>query len=361
MALVHSEIEAYLSRRLGSAVRVEHVGELGGPAKGQEALKLFGYGRPLCIDFCADGKNERVILRQIKRNGFGHERDADRVAEVWEDFRAFNRLPRHIRAKDLVTLDASGRLDSIAHAEDVLLLTEYVPGEIYTTDLVRIRDTNVCTDQDLARVRALATYAAQIHAVKHDDSLLWRRRLRDLIGDGEGIFGQTDGYPADFALANADDLRAIEEQANRWRWKLKPKAHRLSQVHGDFHPFNILFEDGENFHMLDRSRGEWGEPADDVSSMTINYLFFALQKFGKLAGPFETIFKTFFETYLNASKDAELLESIQPWYAWRVLVVASPVWYPKLEESVRRVLFTFARRVMAEDRFEWTEVNRYLK
>lgn len=30
--------------------------------------------------------------------------------------------------------------------------------------------------------------------------------------------------------------------------------------------------------MLDQSRGEWGEAADDVSSMTINYLFFGLLK-----------------------------------------------------------------------------------
>jgi hypothetical protein len=361
MPPVQSEIEAYLSRRRGVVVCVEQISELGSPAKGADALKSFGYGRPLCIDFTVGGAHEHVILRQIKRNGFGHERDADRMAEVWEDFTAFNRLPRHIRAQDILTLDAFGRLDSIAHAQEILLLTDYVPGEIYTTDLIRIRDSGVCTEQDLSRVRALASYLAQIHAIKHDDPLLWRRRLRDLIGDGEGIFGQTDSYPADFAIANADDLRMIEEQANRWRWRLKPQTQRLSQVHGDFHPFNVLFEEGLNFHMLDRSRGEWGEPADDVSAMTVNYLFFSLQKYGELAGPFETLFSTFFETYLSQSDDAGLIAAIQPWYAWRALVVASPVWYPKLDDSVRRKLFSFARRVMAEECFEWRNVNRYLK
>lgn len=359
--ILPAEVESYLSRRLNCHVTVEHITGLGAPAKGAEALKLFGYGRPLCIDFTAAGKRERVILRQIKRNGFGHERECDRVAEVWEDFTAFNRLPQHIRAKDIVTLDAAGRLESIAQAKEILLLTEYVPGELYTSDLLRIRDSGDCTEQDLARVRALAIYLAQIHSVKHDDPLLWRRRLRDLIGHGEGIFGQTDGYPTDFTVAGADALREIEDQANRWRWKLKPLAHRLAQVHGDFHPFNVLFEDGTTFHMLDRSRGEWGEPADDVSSMTINYLFFALQSRGEFAGPFATIFNTFFECYLSQTKDEEMLSAIQPWYAWRVLVVASPVWYPHLDEALRRKLFTFARRVMSEDRFEWQSVNRYLK
>jgi len=50
-------------------------------------------------------------------------------------------------------------------------------------------------------------------------------------------------------------------------------AHRLSQVHGDFHPWNVLFREGVDFTVLDRSRGERGEPADDVTAMTINYIF----------------------------------------------------------------------------------------
>ena len=35
-------------------------------------------------------------------------------------------------------------------------------------------------------------------------------------------------------------------------------------MHGDFHPWNLLFREGVEFSVLDRSRGEWGEPADDV-------------------------------------------------------------------------------------------------
>jgi aminoglycoside phosphotransferase (APT) family kinase protein len=116
--------------------------------------------------------------------------------------------------------------------------------------LLRIRNTGVCTELDIRRAQALATYLADLHAVRHDDPLVWRRRLRDLVGAGEGIMGLTDSYPADFPLATSQDLRAIEEAANVWRWRLKPLAHRLSQVHGDFHPFNILFSEGEVFYRL---------------------------------------------------------------------------------------------------------------
>ena len=157
------------------------------------------------------------------------------------------------------------------------------------------------------------------------------------------------------------ELREIEELANRWRWRLKPMSQRLRQVHGDFHPFNILFEEDLTFHLLDRSRGEWGEPADDVSCLTINYLFFSLQTTGRLEGPFRELHDRFWERYLSARIDDELTRVIQPWFAWRALVVASPVWYPTISEEVRRKLFTFARRVLLSEDYDYTEVNRYLE
>jgi aminoglycoside phosphotransferase family enzyme len=191
--------------------------------------------------------------------------------------------------------------------------------------------------------------------------MLWRRRLRDLIGHGEGIMGLTDSYPTDLPYVTETELRSFEEMANQWRWRLKPLSHRLSQVHGDFHPFNILFNDGSAFYLLDRSRGEWGEPGDDVSCMTINYLFFSLQRFGRLEGPFRKLHDRFWEQYLSVRKDKEMLTVIQPWFAWRVLVLASPVWYPNIKEDVRRKLLLFAKRVMSVGYYDYHQVSQYLE
>jgi hypothetical protein len=356
MPLDRMHIEAYLTHLTGKRVEIEHLRELDSGSTGAAALKAFGYGRPLCLDYYVDGRPQRAILRQVNRNGFGRERDSDRVAEVWLDYSTFNRLPRHVRALDMAALTRRGTLESLSHVQDVLLLTDYMPGQPYADDLLRIRDQGECSEQDVRRAKVLAAYLADIHTVKYDDPLLWRRRLRDLVGHGEGLMGLADSYPPDFALASAADLRAIEEAANAWRWRLKP----LSQVHGDFHPFNVLFTEGESFNLLDRSRGEWGEPADDVSCMTINYLFFSLQRYGWLDEPFAKLYTTFWETYLLQSPDDELLTVIQPWFAWRALVLASPQWYPTVEDAVRRKILTFARQVMADNRFEWQQINRYL-
>jgi aminoglycoside phosphotransferase (APT) family kinase protein len=359
--LERGELGRYLEARTGTSVEIQAFHQLRGDAAGATALKQFGYGRPLLVDYRAGGQRVREVFHRIRRNAFGRERDEDRAAAVWLDFRTFNRLARHVPAVDMVVLEEGGRLQSIRGAEELLLVTGYRPGHLYADDLARIRDEGRLRSLDLARTEALARYLGEIHRVKHRDATLWRRRLRDLVGHGEGIMGLTDSYPSDLAYVSGADLRSLEEAANAWRWRLKPLDHRLSQIHGDFHPFNVLFEERDTFHVLDRSRGEWGEPADDVSCMAINYLFFGLQRSGRLEGPFRELHNRFWVVYLDQRADDELAGVIQPWFAWRALVLASPVWYPTIAEEVRRKLLAFAQRVLSTEHYDYRRANEYLE
>jgi aminoglycoside phosphotransferase (APT) family kinase protein len=154
-------------------------------------------------------------------------------------------------------------------------------------------------------------------------------------------------------------LKQIEQHCIDWRWDLKNRVHRLRQVHGDYHPWNILFREGTDFVLLDRSRGEWGEPADDVACLTMNYVFFSLQRSGRLDGNFESLFRGFWERYLANSGDTAMLQVVAPFFAFRGLVMAHPVWYPKLAESVRQKLFNFIHAVLDRDIFDPGEVNHY--
>jgi len=355
------ELKRYLEKRSCAPVQIVSIHELGGGSAGTAALKQFGYGRPIFVSFRVGEQEEQVVFHRIRRNAFGRERDDDRVAAVWLDFHSFNRLPRHVPALDMVIHTIEGKIKSIKMADEVLLMSGFRPGHLYGDDLIRIRDEGTLLPLDVKRAEALAGYLADIHKVKHEDPLLWRRRLRDLIGHGEGIMGLADSYPRDLPYVNEAELRSFEEAANRWRWRLKPLSQRLSQVHGDFHPFNILFERDLDYHVLDRSRGEWGEPADDVSCMTINYLFFSLQRFGRLEGPFRVLYDRFWGNYLALRPDEELQEVIHPWFVWRVLVLASPIWYPDITEEVRRKLLMFAHRILSTDRYDYRQVNQYLE
>jgi hypothetical protein len=351
-------LEEYVQSRLGSDARIETYGLIGKETSGPK-YKQYGYGAPVRLNIRAGGRLIRAVLGTMSPGPFGHEHMADRAQAMLWDYDSYGRLPRHVPALDVGAFTDNGSLRSVASAREFFVLVEWSDGEGYQKDLERVSKNGSGRLMDRKRARALAEYLASIHRVKRRDPDLYRRRLRELIGHGECIMGLTDSYPARYAFITEDLLRSIEEACNKWRWRLRGRAKRLSHVHGDFHPWNVLFRRGTDFTVLDRSRGEWGEPADDVTAMTINYLFFSLCRWGTLRGPFEVLFRTFWESYIEASGDEEVLETSAPFFAFRGLVIASPLWYPRLSVEVRRKIFRFVEHVLNVRRFDPAEVNRY--
>jgi tRNA A-37 threonylcarbamoyl transferase component Bud32 len=262
---------------------------------------------------------------------------------------------------DVGAFTPTGNLKSVGDCNEFFIVTEKAEGKPYHMDLDRIREEKRLTPLDEERCIALAEYLAEIHRTKKDVPQYYFRRIRDLLGHGEGIMGLTDNYPLNLDYISKEELCQIEKKCVEWRWKLKAKAHRCAQIHGDYHPWNILFRQDVDFSVLDRSRGEWGEPADDTSALSINYIFYALQVYGDLRGPFEKLFNLFWNTYLTKTGDEEMLTAIQPFYAWRGLVIASPTWYPNLALDVRIKLFNFIKNMLQTEEFDVKNVKPYLK
>ncbi len=360
MEITETEISRYLSALFSGEARVVEISELTGKTARDAEMKQFGYGRPVMVLCVIGGKRKSFVFHRIRPNAFGREREDDRAAAVWLDYQSFNNLPRHVPAIDMAALDDAGEMTSLGRARELVLVTVFKQGVPYAHDLMRIRDEEDLTPLDRRRVQKLASYLSQIHQLRLDEPMLWVRRLRDLIGHGEGIMGLTDSYKTDTPVLSEKDLRSIEEAANVWRWRLKGVKGRLCQVHGDFHPFNIIFEKEDMFWVLDRSRGPWGDSADDVSCMAVNYLFFSLQRYGRLDGPFRELHDLFWRSYLSFCPDDGLPYVVQPWFAWRCLVLASPLWYPDISDDVRARLFQFIRRILKVKRFDYRKVNEYI-
>ncbi|NOT21235.1 MAG: phosphotransferase [Nitrospiraceae bacterium] len=359
-SLTKLSLERYLRDRFGLRATLLTYGAIGKESS-QGAYKQYGYGSPVKLTFQIGRNIQSAVLETMSPGPFGHEHPADRAQAILWDYDSYGRLPRHVKALDVGAFTGDRRLISVAQAREFFVLTQWTEGASYHADLERLAKGGRLRKQDRERTVALARYLAEIHARKRNDPSLYRRRLRELIGHGECIMGLTDSYPDRYEFISADLLRWVEEACNRWRWRLHGETQRLSQVHGDFHPWNVLFRRGTDFSVLDRSRGEWGEPADDVTSMTINYLFFSLCRWGSLKGPLEVLFRLFWETYVETSRDPEVAESAAPFFAFRGLVLASPIWYPKLPIEVRRTIFRFIEHVLDEPRFDSSRVNEYCR
>jgi hypothetical protein len=295
---------------------------------GGEAMKALGYGRPLKIELSG---GRTVVFHTARPDDFGHDRRSDRAGNLLLAYDTFGKLPHHVAAIDMGLVRGDGALISLERTGEPYLITSWVDGTLYADELRHAPDP--------AHAETLARVLLEIHAQPGSHPGAYTRAIRDLLGHGEGIFGLVDSYP--LGVVDPGRLRVIEEACLAWRWKLRDRTYRLRRTHGDFHAFNIVFA-GDEVCLLDASRGSEGDPADDVACLTINYLLF-----DHCAG----VWDAFWRTYL-ADDTCDVLAAVAPFYAWRALVLASPIWYPHLTLDDRDRILGFAERALAADRFD---------
>lgn len=319
--------------------------------------KDTGYGAPLRIDVRHEGVLKSVVLHSATPNPFGHEFRANRAQEMLIAADTFGLVPRHTRVFDVGAFRGEDFV-SLRGTGEFYLLTEYAEGRPYAHDLRQIGECGALRSEDLQRLDALVHYLVNIHSIKLPDASLYTRSIRDLVGSGEGIFGIIDGYPAHAEGTSREQLDAIESLCVGWRSRLKHRYPRLVRIHGDFHPFNVLFDERSELHLLDASRGSAGDAADDVCAMAVNFLFFALDNPGSWRTAFQPLWRRFWAEYLEQSRDAGLLEVVAPFLAWRCLVLANPVWYPHVPASARVSLLNFVTRALRAGTFDPESANK---
>jgi len=326
------------------------------------SIKKLGQGvqgAGFLIDMDTAEGHRSYVIKGLFPHGLGHDHPADRAGVFLLDLDEFKNLPGHVKAVDVLAEKEDGSIISIGGGKEYYLLMEKAEGKDYFHDLREMAQRQRLDDRDIEKIRAMTSYLAGIHSVKKESRSLYWRKIRDTIGHGECLMGVFDTYPD--GTISYREMAEIERMCVDWRARLKPLFKRLCQIHGDFHPGNIWFKDTTDFVLLDRSRGPWGEPADDVTALTINYIFFSINHHGRLEGAYREALRLFYREYIKETGDREILRVVAPFYAFRGAVVANPIFYPDVTGRNRRKLIRFIKNVLRSRRFNPERVNEYIK
>ncbi len=340
-------LKEYLEDRFGH-VRILECERLG--------AGVHGTGFSLVIETTKGIRN--YVIKDLSPEGLGHDYPSDRAAVFLLAYDEYGRLPKHVKPFDVITVLEDGSIKSISGGKEYFLIMERAEGTNYFNDLEEMKDKETLSETDIKKIEILTDYLAEIHSVKKESRTLYWRKVRDTVGHGECLMGVFDSYPDGYFTY--EEMAEIEKMAVQWRAKLKPFYKRLCQIHGDFHPGNIWFND-DDFILLDRSRGPWGDAADDVTALTINYIFYSIMYHNTVRGAYKEALELFFRKYIDKTSDEELLSVLAPFYAFRCAVVAHPVFYPQLKPQQRSAVLEFAKSVLSSESFDPEKVNEYIK
>lgn len=353
-------VKKYLEQKFSSRIDILEYKRLG----------TGWHGTGYKITFEANGKKQSIVLRTKRPEGFSHDYAADRIASFLIQHNLASKLPKHNKSIDVVGISKRG-LVSIGNCNEFFHVVELAEGKPYMGELYEIKKKNIVTDLDLEKTKILSDYLAEIHKIKFHNEIrgdnttslaksIYRRHLRDCIGHGEMLIGVLDTYPDKLSWTNKREFAKIVNMANELREDLKGNYKRLSLVHGDFHPGNILFKN-KDFEVLDASREIWGEPADDLTALGINYIWFSIMQNGDFSGNFKKLFLSLWNDYLQKTKDYEINYIAPLFFAFRGVVIAHPLFYKEQSNDCRRKIFKFVVNILREKKFDAKKINSYIK
>jgi len=361
-------LKEYLSDIFGSEIRIKSIQKLG------EGFHGFGFS----IDTVdKDGNEKRYFLKTLHEQGFGHEYAADRANVIIRALMDYNLLPNHVKVIDAGSIQKNGSLLSLGRPEEFFMIMEEGKGKEYWGDLDKIRDSGILTKDDEDKIKIISDYLASIHSVKYDDDnskYLYKRVVRDFVGHGELTMGVIDTFPDKLDFVSNKELVEIVKKMVEWWDKIKDKHQRLTVVHGDFYPGNIWFDD-KKLIIFDRSRFRYGDPADDTTCLTMNFINYSVMSYGGFKDPFKKLTESFFTQYFKKREDNEMFKVSPLFFAFRALVCIHPIFYSaewlknhnfkremieNLNDSKKKII-NFARNILDEEEFNVKKINSYLK
>jgi len=354
-------LKGYLEAKFGRPIEIKEYKRIG------TGWHATGYR----IRFIVSGEEKTIILKTLRPEGFSHDFASDRAGVFLLQHELAQRVKNHISSYDVGGYTEEGKILSLSSCKEFFHIVEVAKGRRYLEDLKRFMKENSLKEEDKNIALMISDYLIRLHQEKfypegindeHKEAIarsIYRRNLRDCIGHGEMTLGVIDTYPDDVSWTTREELTDIITKSFDLKERLKGNFRRLCRIHGDFHPGNILLEDG-NVRVMDASRFLHGEPANDVVCLTLNYVWYAIQQTGRFEGVFKKLAELFWNNYVEKTKD-DGIEKIAPLYtAYLYTVMAHSLFFPDQTDDVRKKLFAIIKGVFSDGRLYLTRINTYV-
>ena len=352
----NSEIKEYLEKKYKRKISDLKIKKLGSGVLGTGYL----------IEFKITKNKKRLILKSLIKEGFTHDYLSDRAASLIRAHEDYNLMENHVKSEDVIA-NKDGRLTSIGNAKEFYILMQEARGKDFFNDFDKIKKTKILDSEIKKKIMNISDFLVKIHKKKHKSSSIYRRKMRETISGNGSIIEMLDFHSDENFIRFEKKWFEILKQIIRY-WRISRNMdYRLCEVHGDFHPGNIWFEN-EKLIILDRARGRFGEPADDITSFIINPIMYSLILNGKFDGPFKEMYDIFWNNYFKKTKDREMRKIIAPYLAFKIAIVTNPIivsnnLYGGKEkaELIREKLINLALNVAKDKEFSPEKINYYLE
>lgn len=356
MNLENKTIEKYLKEKYKGKISNIEIKKLGSGVLGT------GYS----LKFKLNGKNKTLVLKSLFTENLGMDHYSDRAASLLDAHDNYNKMKDHVKSEDVLAHNENNSLTSIGKAKEFYILMEEAKGEDLFKDFEKIKETKQLTEETKEKIKKISDFLVELHKNKHESIPLYRRKIRDTLGSGGSLIGLLDMHP-DPAFKQFEEkwIQIVKLSINFWK-RSRNMHNRLCEIHADYHPGNLWFEN-QKLTILDRSRGRFGEPADDITAFAINPIMYSLMTNGNFEGPFKEMFDIFWNNYFKQTNDKEMRKIMAPYIAFRVSVVTNPIFYndealggKEKATFIRSRMINLALNILKDNEFNPEKINFYL-